>query len=221
MNKTNIEWTDYTWNPLTGCTRGCDYCYARKLAKGRLKDDFTPNVHEDRFESGIRKLKSDKMKGAKVFVGSMGDVFDKAFDTPTIDLVIQVARDFPDTTFQFLTKCSSRLKEFEFPQNAWVGVTVEDPVAYRHRLIEIKAVNAAIKFVSIEPIMARFEPADLAGLDWVIIGCQTGAGAPSRFLRTQDILRTAQAADKFGIPLFFKMNTGLAGPKNFPRMKGA
>ena len=211
MNRTAIEWTDFTWNPVVGCSRGCSYCYARRLAK-RMKHrcqecyDFTPHMHRERLREPLTVKKP-----SKIFVCSMGELFDPELGWARIWGVldaIQFAQETRRHTFQVLTKrpdiASRRLGKVGWP-NMWLGVSVEDAGA-KERMWQLTHIPAGVRFVSFEPLLGDMGVLQFRRIEWVIIGAQTGPGA----VRTkpewvQGIIDQAREQD---VPLFVKNNVG-------------
>ncbi len=175
MNKTSIEWTDYTWNPVTGCLKNCSYCYASAISK-RFHISFKPTFHPERLEEPI-KLK----KPSKIFVCSMADLFGEWVPSEWIHRVLDVVKACPQHTFQFLTKDPKRYSEFTpFYNNVWIGATATDQAYWRYAQFWLASVNAPVKFISVEPFLHRINPF-FDGMkfipDWLIIGACTGKEA--------------------------------------------
>ena len=171
MNKTKIEWTDYSWNPITGCLHNCSYCYAKRLYN-RFGMDFTPKFHEKRLNQPY-----GKKKGSKIFVGSTSDVFGDWVPKEWIDKVLKVVEDNPQHTFQFLTKNPERMRNFKFPDNCWVGATIESR-KFIQRFRDLQKVTAKYHFISIEPLLGEVN-IDFKGkgIDLVIVGANSTRGA--------------------------------------------
>lgn len=180
-----IEWTDATWNPLTGCTaisEGCKNCYAERMAKrlklmgkARYANGFDVTLHPDLLDEPLRWRKP-----RMVFVNSMSDLFHKDVPLEFIKDAFAVMNKASRHTFQILTKRSTRLKELA-PQltwtpNIWMGVTVESS-KYLHRVEDLRSVPAAVRFLSIEPMLSSLPGLKLDGIDWVIVGGESGPGA--------------------------------------------
>ena len=211
MNRSSIEWTDYTWNPVTGCKHGCTYCYARRLAEGRLKgrfgydNGFEPTFHANR----LQEPKSVK-KPSMIFTCSMGDLFGDWVPSWWIGHVFVMIKCTPQHQFQILTKNPKRLAlQRNIPPNAWLGTSIDGLGESIRRMDDLRSVptNGHIKFVSFEPLLAdvaSHPDFNLEGIDWVIIGAQTGPGAkqPERGWYVH-IIREAIKAQ---IPLFIKNN---------------
>lgn len=192
-DKSSIEWTEATWNPTTGCDRisaGCDNCYALTLAK-RLKamgnakyqtdgdprtsgPGFGVQVHPEALGVPLR-WKQPRV----VFVDSMSDLFHARVPTAFIHQVFDVMAKTPRHTYQLLTKRPKRLARMAtslpWPENVWVGVTVENE-ATRWRIDELRKLPAAIRFISAEPLLAPLPSLDLVGIDWLIAGGESGRG---------------------------------------------
>lgn len=205
---TKIEWTDETWNPVTGCTpvsMGCDNCYARRMAK-RLKamgqkkyeHGFIPHFHADELDRP-----EHWRKPRMVFVGSMGDLMHGAFSSEQIQEVIDTMAAYSNHTYQVLTKRASRLEDFNWPENVWVGVTIEHQ-DYVGRARDLLAANATVKFVSLEPLLGpvHFNSAHLGAMDWVVVGGETGPGA--RPFNLMWLWKLQEACHGAGVPLFVK-----------------
>ncbi len=178
MNKTKIEWCDYTFNPLTGCLNNCYYCYAKRIAM-RFYGHFKPTWHEERLKEPY-KLKIP----SKIFVCSMADLFGDWVPKEWIEKVIQVTKGNPQHIFQFLTKNPKRYLEFEFPNNCWLGATMdmhkEDELYYWKILqceIEDLLKTGNYTFISFEPLLGSAEGLDLSKIDLVIVGAMTGPKA--------------------------------------------
>lgn len=167
VNCTKIEWCSHTWNPVTGCLHGCPYCYARKIAM-RFDGHFNPKFHQKRLLDKFPKTPS------KIFVCSMADLFGDWIDDEIIQQVISVTALHQKHQFYFLTKNPKKMQHFKFPNNTWVGVTVEDK-SKLWRLEELKKVNAEYRFISFEPLLGEVD-IDLSQekIDLVIIGGATG-----------------------------------------------
>ena len=209
-----IGWCDGTWNPVTGCLNNCEYCYARKLAEGRLKgrfgyeNGFKPTLHADRLQEPY-KLK----KPSKIFVSSMGDIFGNWVPQHWFSAVMKVVIDNPRHTFQFLTKYPQYIGAFlegegikQIPSNIWVGVSVtcqED--LWRIDLLR-KYVKGGIRFVSFEPLLDEIHYVNLSEIDWVIIGAETG-NRPGKVAPEYTWIRDILAdADDLSIPVYLKDN---------------
>jgi protein gp37 len=222
VNKTAIEWTDFTWNPISGCTERCAYCYAHRLAEGRLRnlylananvapgcdpdDPFSPRFWPDRLDGpfGVKRP-------SKIFVCSMGELFDPNVPRSWIEGVLATVGEADWHTFQFLTKQPQRAAEFTFPPNVWAGVTIEDGGLVRQlRLRRLGDVDAPVRFLSFEPLTG---PTTVLPewVDWVIIGAMTGPGATQPEPEwVQDLI---DAADTRGIPFFLKDNLHWPRPR--------
>ena len=193
-DRSSIEWTEATWNPTTGCDRtspGCDHCYAATLAK-RLKAMGQPKYQADgdprtsgpgfAISSHPDSLDIPRHWRAPrtVFVNSMSDLFHGAVDEEFIARVFEVMADCPRHTFQVLTKRSQRLaalaERLDWPANVWMGVSIEND-RYRFRADDLRSVDAAVRFLSVEPMLGPVGNLDLDGIDWVIAGGESGAGA--------------------------------------------
>jgi len=188
-----IEWTDKTWNPVTGCTKiseGCQNCYAEKMHKRLQAMDFqtgkNPKYRKDFswVKSHTSELNTDFGKKPKmIFVNSMADLFHKDVPDEFIVDTISTCHCHHRHTFQILTKRSERLNYFNFeqivpgvlPNNIWLGVSVE-LAKYKHRIDDLRKTNAKVKFISFEPLCDVGE-LDLSGIDWVIVGGESGPGA--------------------------------------------
>jgi protein gp37 len=213
--KTGIEWTEMTWNPVTGCVKisqGCKHCYAEKMAKrlvamgsARYANGFAPTLQDDLVDLP-RKWK----KPRTVFVNSMSDLFQEAVPLEFIQRVFETMAACPQHTFQVLTKRSERLAQvahlLPWPKNVWMGVSVEDSKVVQ-RITDLASTPAAIKFLSCEPLIAPLGKLPLDGIDWVIVGGESGRGArPMEEAWVQAIKRQCQRS---GAAFFFKQWGGV------------
>ena len=226
MAKSTIEWTDATWNPVTGCTKvspGCKHCYAEKMAK-RLCAMGQAN-YTNGFDLTLQEHMLDRpqrwRKPRLVFVNSMSDLFHKDVPTEFIQRVFTVMRESPQHTFQVLTKRSSRLRELgnvlPWPDNVWMGVSVED-ADYLSRIDDLRTVPARVRFLSLEPLLGPLDEIDLTGIGWVIVGGESGPN--SRPIQS-DWVRTIQKACMLnGVPFFFKQWGGINKKKAGKELDG-
>lgn len=208
MNRTKIEWTDYSWNPITGCTRNCDYCYAHKMAirlRGRsgypADDPFFPTFHYDRLNEPL-----DVKNGSMIFTCSMGDIFDPKTKAAWRNMIYGVIKKTPHHTYQILTKqCIIEPRNSGFQDNIWLGVSIDGSSNYwKEPLTSLKKSSAKVKFISFEPLVGEKITLDFDGIDWIIIGAQTGNGAkPPKMSIVMKIIKKAKSN---GIPVFIKPN---------------
>ncbi len=213
--RSNIEWTEMTWNPVTGCTKvsqGCKHCYAERMAKRleamgaeRYRNGFRVTLHPDAIELP-RRWRQPRV----VFVNSMSDLFHEEVPLAYIQRVFATMRDCTHHTFQVLTKRSDRLAELApqlpWPQNVWMGVSVED-ARVLHRIGDLHSVPAAVRFLSLEPLIGPLDALPLHGIHWAIVGGESGPGArPMRREWVTSIFRQCRAA---GVPFFFKQWGGV------------
>jgi protein gp37 len=211
----SIEWTESTWNPLTGCTKispGCKHCYAERMAR-RLQAMGQPNyasgfrltLHEHALEAPLGWKKPQV-----VFVNSMSDLFHREVPIEFIQQVFSVMRHASWHTFQVLTKRSERLRELspqiEWPPNVWMGVSVENQ-DYIYRIDHLKQTGAHVKFLSLEPLLGPLPRLDLNGINWVIVGGESGPGA--RPLKEEWVLAVRDQCRLIDIPFFFKQWGGV------------
>jgi len=213
--KSAIEWTESTWNPLTGCTKvspGCKHCYAERMAM-RLQAMGQPNyvngfhltLHEDVLELPLRWKKPQM-----IFVNSMSDLFHKDVPPPFIQATFDVMRRAHWHSFQVLTKRAGRLLELDplidWPENVWMGVSVEN-AAYTRRIDELRATHARIKFLSLEPLLGPLPGLDLRNIDWAIVGGESGPGA--RPMDKEWVVDVRRQCRRAKVAFFFKQWGGV------------
>lgn len=170
MNKTKIEWCDYTWNPITGCKNNCWYCYARKMAvndyyKKGFPNKFEPSFYRERLEEPL-KIK----KPSRIFVCSMADLFGDWVYNTWIRSILEVVEHCPQHTFMFLTKNPKRYEKFNFPKNCWLGVTVTGRGDWYNAASLHMLQRDNLKFISIEPILDVIDTSYFWLADWIILG---------------------------------------------------
>jgi protein gp37 len=210
-----IEWTECTWNPVTGCTRispGCRNCYAERMAR-RLRAMGQPNYRHGfrlTLHPHMLELPLHWRQPRSIFVNSMSDLFHKDVPLDFIEKVFDVMCRAPQHRFQILTKRSERLRELSprltWPDNVWMGVTVESS-DYIFRMEHLRQSGAAVKFISFEPLLSPIPNVDLAHIDWVILGGESGPRArPMRHEWVIDIRDQCLAAQ---VPFFFKQWGGV------------
>jgi len=209
-DNSSIEWTEATWNPVTGCSKispGCAHCYAERMAK-RLKAMGNANYangFEVTLQPHMLRRPLEWKSPRTIFVNSMSDLFHKDVPAEYIQDVFAVMRDAHWHQFQVLTKRSARLtrlsSEIDWPANVWMGVSVESH-EYTFRIDHLRKTAAAIKFLSIEPLLGPITNLDLSGIDWAIVGGESGPGArPCLREWVVGIRKQCKAA---GVPFFFK-----------------
>lgn len=219
-DRTGIEWTDATWNPMTGCTqisRGCDHCYALtiantktretylahdpvKMTDGNSANPFAPRFWPDRLDQPQR-WKTPR----RVFVNSMSDVFHAHFTVDMISQVFAAMNAAPWHQFQVLTKRPERAvrlaHHFEWSENIWLGTSIED-MAVARRADALRESPAVIRFISAEPLLGSLDDLDLTGIDWVIGGGESGIGwRPCKLEWARSIRDLCQA---YGVAFFWK-----------------
>jgi len=211
----SIEWTEATWNPVTGCTKiseGCRNCYAAKMAKRlnamhnpRYINGFNVTLHED-----LINLPLTWKKPRRIFVNSMSDLFHKDVPLEFIQAVFQTMQEAHWHTFQILTKRSDRLlelsKQLPWPPNVWQGVSVEDSRVL-HRIEHLKQVPAQIRFLSVEPLIGPLDNLNLTNIHWVIVGGESGPGARPMGLEWVRSIRDQCVDEK--VAFFFKQWGGV------------
>lgn len=218
-SRSDIEWTETTWNPSTGCDRvspGCDNCYALRLAKrlkamgsARYQRDGDPRTSGPGFGLTVHDATLDLPHGWRqprlVFVNSMSDLFHDEVPEDFIRAVFEVMAETPRHTYQLLTKRTRRLlrlaPDLPWPDNVWMGTSVESS-RYHFRLDHLRRVPAAVRFLSAEPLLGPVTPVDLTGIDWVIAGGESGPGARPMNISWGRDLRDAYSAA--GVSFFFK-----------------
>ncbi|TET82081.1 MAG: phage Gp37/Gp68 family protein [Anaerolineales bacterium] len=205
-----IEWTEATWNPVTGCTKvsaGCQNCYAERMSH-RLKAMGQPNYIDGfkvKTHKSVLSLPLKWKKPHKIFVNSMSDLFHEDLPTSFISDVFKIMCVCPQHTFQILTKRSKNLGKLShslpWPDNVWIGVTVENS-DYLRRIDDLRVTPARIKFISFEPLLGSIPCIDLTNIDWVIVGGESGPGA--RPMSTSWVEEIRDQCSVAGIPFFFK-----------------
>lgn len=210
MASSKIEWTESTWNPVSGCTKissGCNNCYAERMAK-RLKMMGQPNyangfqvtLHKHVLEYPLRWKKPQT-----IFVNSMSDLFHKQVPDSFIFEIIDIMKQAEWHQFQILTKRSERLKELakkiNWPKNVWIGVSIENE-KIKYRIDDLRWIPAALRFVSLEPLLGPFESLDLKNIDWVIVGGESGPNA--RPMKKEWVIQIKEQCIKQNVPFFFK-----------------
>lgn len=214
-NRSSIEWTESTWNPLTGCNKvspGCKNCYAERMSH-RLKAMGSPNyangfeltIHEHVLTHPL-KWKTPKM----IFVNSMSDLFHERVPITFITKVFSVMREAEWHTFQILTKRSERLvslnPRLDWPHNVWMGVSVETK-DYVHRIDDLRKSSAPVKFLSLEPLLGPLGSLNLDRIDWVIVGGESGPGF--RPIEKEWVIEIREQCNESRTPFFFKQWGGV------------
>jgi protein gp37 len=224
--RSSIEWTGSTWNPLTGCTKvspGCKHCYAERIAL-RLQAMGQPNyvngfkltMHEH-----VLDLPLSWKKPQMVFVNSMSDLFHEDVPLEFIQKVFDVMRRASWHTFQILTKRSARLLELNqginWPVNVWMGVSIENK-KYTFRVDDLRETGAHVKFLSLEPLLGPLPNLDLHGINWVIVGGESGPGA--RPIAEEWVIEIRDQCLAARVPFFFKQWGGINKKRTGRMLRG-
>ncbi len=226
MKTTKIEWTEVTWNPTTGCTKistGCKNCYAEKMALrlksmgiAKYKNGFEVALHPELLKEPY-KWNTSRM----VFVNSMSDLFHEDIPFSFIEKVFKVMNDNLEHTFQILTKRAELLYHYsnrlKWTPNIWVGVTVES-AEYLERIDFLREVPAAIRFLSLEPLLSPLKLMNLRNIDWVIVGGESGPNA--RHIEKEWVLDIQKQCEKKKIAFFFKQWGGINKKKQGRILEG-
>lgn len=209
-----IEWTDATWNPVTGCTKigpGCEHCYAERFAE-RFRG-VPGHPYEQGFDLTLWHERLSQpthwRRPRMIFVNSMSDLFHKNVPDAFIDQIFSTMEVANHHIYQVLTKRSSRLTSYvnrrypetPAPKHIWLGVSVEDRQRVK-RIIHLQNTNATIRFLSIEPLLGQIGPVDLTGIAWVIVGGESGPSARAMDIKWVREMRDQCAAQ--GVKFFFK-----------------
>jgi protein gp37 len=215
----SIEWTEATWNPLSGCTKispGCKHCYAERMAlrlqamgQANYVNGFTLTLHEDALELPLRWKKPQT-----IFVNSMSDMFHLRVPREFISKAFHVMQRAHWHRFQVLTKRSERLlslsPQLPWVSNIWMGVSVENE-AYTYRIDHLRETGAVVKFLSLEPLLGPLDNLCLDGIDWVIVGGESGPGA--RLMRPEWATSIRDQCINADVPFFFKQWGGVRKKK--------
>lgn len=208
MDKTGIEWTDSTWNPVSGCTKvspGCTNCYAEKVAEDQRGSKDYPNgfnltLRPERLEQPLKWTKP-----RLIFVNSMSDLFHKDVPLGYIKKVFDVMNQSGRHTFQILTKRPEIMLQLspalKWTSNIWAGTSIENS-AYLKRIDDLRGVSAAVRFLSIEPLLGPIQEMDLAGINWIIVGGESGPNA--RPMEISWVERIQDICKEQDVPFFFK-----------------
>ena len=225
-----IEWTQATWNPVTGCTKvspGCDRCYAARFAERfrntlghPYEQGFDLRLHEKRLDAPLRWRAP-----RTIFVNSMSDLFHTGVGAGYVDRVFDVMEAAPRHTFQILTKRSGRMKRYLSaryrgkppPGHIWMGVSVEDGPR-RIRIRHLRETPAAVRFLSLEPLLAPLPDLELDAVDWVIVGGESGPGA--RPMCPSWVRDIRDACFRRAVPFFFKQWGGRTAKANGRTLDG-
>jgi protein gp37 len=213
--KSSIEWTESTWNPLTGCTKispGCKHCYAERMAarlqamgQANYVNGFQLTLHEEALELPLRWKKPQT-----IFVNSMSDMFHDRVPREFILRAFDVMRRAHWHRFQVLTKRADRLENLSgglpWADNIWMGVSVESE-AYAYRIDHLRETGASIKFLSLEPLLGPLDNLKLDGINWVIAGGESGPGA--RLMDPEWVISIRNQCVEAGVPFFFKQWGGV------------
>lgn len=208
--RSSIEWTEATWNPVTGCNKvspGCKFCYAERFAKRlqamgnpRYANGFEVTLHWDLVDLPL-SWKTPRL----IFVNSMSDLFHESIPLEFIQAVFRTMKEAHWHTFQVLTKRSKRLLELaphlSWPENVWVGVSVESQ-DYTWRVYDLQQIPAAVRFLSIEPLLGPIPSLPLEGIHWVIVGGESGPQA--RPMRPEWVREIRRQCHEHGVAFFFK-----------------
>jgi len=177
----SIDWAKWSWNPVTGCLHNCPYCYARDIAERFYPQKFAPTLHVDRlfapYQTPVPAIAANDTSHKNVFVCSMADLFGQWVPREWIEAVLAVVRDNSSWNFLFLTKFPIRMAEFEYPDNAWLGTTVDLQARVKNAERAMRDVKASVKWLSIEPLLEPLKFEDLSAFQWMVIG---GASASSQ-----------------------------------------
>ncbi len=226
MKTTKIEWTDKTWNPITGCTRfsaGCAHCYAETMSRRlhamgvkKYMNGFNLTLHE-----GCLKEPLAWKKAHNIFVCSMSDIFHEDVPFEFVDKIMHTILQTPQHRYQILTKRAERMKEYfstrQIPANVWLGVTVETKNTL-FRIDYLRNLQATVKFLSCEPLLEDLGELNLNGIDWVIVGGESGPQA--RPMKEAWVLNIRKQVEEQGIRFFFKQ-WGTWGSDGIKRNKHA
>jgi protein gp37 len=218
-NNSAIEWTEATWNPVTGCTKispGCKHCYAERMAK-RLQAMGQRN-YVDGFKLALHKnalqLPLSWKKPQTIFVNSMSDLFHKSVPFEFILCVFDIMRRANWHQYQILTKRADRLEQLAsrlpWAPHIWMGVSVERH-DYAYRIDHLRRSGASIKFLSLEPLLGPLDDLDLSGIDWVIVGGESGPGA--RPMNSEWVTGIRDQCVRSNVPFFFKQWGGVQKKK--------
>ena len=225
-SNSSIEWTESTWNPLTGCTKvspGCKNCYAERLAlrlqsmgQPNYANGFTLTTHEHAL-----RLPLQWKKPQMIFVNSMSDIFHEKVPIEFIQQVFEVMRRADWHRFQILTKRSDRLlalsPQLPWAPHIWMGVSVES-TDYAFRIDHLRMTQARIKFLSLEPLLGPLQRLNLKGIDWVIVGGESGPGA--RPMAQSWVIDIRNQCRKANVRFFFKQWGGFNKKKNGRSLEG-
>ena len=221
-----IEWTEATWNPLTGCTKispGCKHCYAERMAKRLMA------MGQSNYANGFRLTLQEQMlelpltwkKPRTVFVNSMSDLFHKSVPANYIERVFKVMNAAHWHQFQVLTKRSERLLEISsclaWTPNIWMGVSVEN-YDYTFRIDHLRQTDAQVKFLSLEPLLGPLQNLNLKGIDWVIVGGESGPGA--RSMNPEWVKQIQVQCNQAKVAFFFKQWGGVHKKKTGRQLNG-
>lgn len=211
MSKSNIEWTEFSWNPTTGCTKisqGCKNCYAEQMAarlnamgaKG-YENNFKLTLHPDRLNEP-----AGRKKPSIYFVCSMSDLFHDDVPTEYLDKVFTTIANTPQHIYQVLSKRPERMRDYfsnrKTPPNVWLGVSVENKKQGLQRIDILREISVSIRFLSIEPLLEDLGELDLQGIHWVIVGGESGAKA--RRMEESWVINIQKQCEKSAVPFFFK-----------------
>ena len=214
-SRSTIEWTEFTWNPVTGCTKisqGCKNCYAQRMSKRlqamgleKYKDGFSVAVHEATLDKPL-----ELHKPHLIFVNSMSDLFHKSVPSNFIEAVFDVMNSASQHTFQVLTKRPNRVlhlnERLNWAPNIWLGTSIESD-QWLGRLAQLKKTSAKVKFLSLEPLLGPLPNLALEGIDWVIVGGESGPYA--RPMEEDWVLEIRDICIKSNVPFFFKQWGGV------------